>query len=75
MLLQLLDQQRLVHVVARQPVRLGDQDAIQPGTRGGVAQTIEAGPPQLGAAVAVVAEDMIRRQAPALSLGMGAPGG
>ncbi len=32
----------------------------------------EDGPPQAGAAVAVVAEDMIRSQAPALSLGMSA---
>src|SRR5215212_11118163 len=33
---------------------------------------VEAGPPQAGAAVAVVAEDAVRCQAPALPLGMGA---
>jgi hypothetical protein len=43
--LQLLDQEDLVHVVARQPVRLGDQDAVEPDARGDVAQTVKAGPP------------------------------
>ena len=70
--LQLLDQEHLVHVVARQPVRLGDQDAVEPGARGGVAQTVEAGPPQAGAAVTVVAKDALGRQDPTLTLGMGA---
>ncbi len=71
-LLQLLDQERLVHVVARQPVRLGDQDAVEPGARGGVAQAVQARAPQAGAAVAVVAEDTVRRQVPALRSGVGA---
>ncbi|MBV9776235.1 MAG: hypothetical protein JO143_04215, partial [Acetobacteraceae bacterium] len=72
MSLQLFDQQHLVHVVARQPVRRGDQDAVQPGARGGVAQVIEAGTPQAGAAVAVVAKDVLLRQLPAASRSMGA---
>jgi plasmid stability protein len=70
-LLQLLDQEHLVHVVAGQPVRRGDQDTVQPGARGGVAQTVEPGPLESGAAVAVVAEDALGRQRPALLLGMG----
>jgi len=70
-LLQLLDQKRLMHEVARQPVRLGDQDAVQPGTRSHVAQAVEARPLQAGAAVAVVAEHAICRHAPPLALGMG----
>jgi hypothetical protein len=70
-LLQLLDQEHLVHVVARQPVRRGDQDAVQPGTRRGVAQAVQARAPEARAAVAVVAEDVLRRQGPALRRGMG----
>ncbi len=70
--LQLLDQQHLVHVVACQPVRRGDQDAIQPGTRGDVAQAVQAGTPQAGAAVAVVTKNVLRREVPAACRGMGA---
>jgi hypothetical protein len=40
MSLQLFDQQHLMHVVARQPVRRGDQDAVQPGTGGDVSQAV-----------------------------------
>jgi hypothetical protein len=71
-LLQLLDQERLVHVVARQPVRLGDQDAVQPRARGRLAQAVEARPVQAGAAAAVVAEHVAGGHAPAPSLGVGA---
>lgn len=70
--LQLLDQEHLVRVVARQPVRRGDQDAVQPGARGGVAQVIEARTPETGAAATSVAKDVLLRQAPAERRGMGA---
>ena len=68
--LQFLDQEHLVHVVARQPVRRGDQDAVQPGARGGVAQAVQARTPETGAAVASVAKDLVLRQGPALRCGM-----
>ncbi len=70
--LQLLDQECLVHVVARQPIRLGDQDAVEPDTRGSIAQAVEAGPPEAGTAETVVAEDALGRQDPTLTFGMGA---
>src|SRR3954466_10409930 len=70
--LQFLDQEHLVHVVARQPVRRGDQDAVQPGARGGVAQAVQARTPETGAAVASVAKDLFLRQVPALRRGMSA---
>jgi hypothetical protein len=71
-LLQLLDQKHLMHVVARQPIWGRDQDPIQPGTRSGVTQAIEAGSSEASATIAVVAEDAIHGHAPALPLGMGA---
>ena len=47
-LLQFLNQKRLVHIVARQPIRFGDQDAVQLGTGGDVSQAIQARPSQAG---------------------------
>ena len=70
--LQLFDQQYLVHVVARQPVRRGDQDTVQAGTSGGISQAVQARTPKTGAAVAVVAEDVLLREIPAASSGMDA---
>lgn len=70
--LQFLDQEHLVHVVARQPIRRGDQDAVQPSACGGVAQMVKAGTPQTGATVTVVAKDVLLRQLPAACRGMGA---
>src|SRR4051812_12920956 len=72
MSLQLFDQQHLMHVVARQAVRRGDQDAVQPGARGGIAQPVQARTPEAGAAVAIVAKDVLLHQVPAGSHGMGA---
>jgi hypothetical protein len=72
MSLQFLDQQHLMHVVARQAVWRGDQDAVQPGARGGVAQSVQARTPEAGAAVAVVAKDVLLHQVPTVSRGMGA---
>src|SRR5689334_19611907 len=70
--LQFLDQQHLMHVVARQAVWRGDHDAIQPAARGGIAQSVQAGTPEAGAAVAVVAKDVLLHQLPAASQSMGA---
>ncbi len=70
-LLQLLDQEHLMDVVAGQAVRRGDQDAIQPGARRGVAQAVQAGAAQRGPAATVVAEDALGRQGPAPRRGVG----
>ena len=59
MSLQLLQQQDLMNVVARQPVRRGDHHQIEAAGGGAVAQAIETWPPQRGAAVAVIPEDMV----------------
>jgi hypothetical protein len=71
-LLQLLDQQHLMHVVARQPIRRGDQDPVQTRARRGIAQAVQARTPEARTTVAVVAEDVLRRQGPALRRGMSA---
>ena len=71
MLLQLLDQEHLMNVVASQAVRRGDQDAIQPGTRRCVAQAVQAGAAQHSPAATVVAEDPLGRQGPAPHRGVG----
>ena len=68
-LLQLLDQQDLMHVVARQPIRRGDQDPVQTRARRSIAQAVQARTPEARTTVAVVAEDVLRRQDPALRRG------
>jgi hypothetical protein len=57
--LELLDEERLVDEVAGEPVRRGDEDPVQLGTGRSVPQPVEAGSPERGAAVAVVAEDVV----------------
>src|SRR3954451_1826698 len=69
-LLQLLDEQDLMDIVARQPIRRGDQDPVQTRTRRSIAQAVQARTPEARAAVAIVAEDVLRRQNPALRRGM-----
>ncbi len=66
----LLDQQHLVHVVARQPVGRGDQHPVEDAQGGAVAQPLQAGTPQAGAAAAVIAEDVLLRHRPALPEGV-----
>ena len=65
---QFLQQEHLVDVFAREPVRRGDQDHVQ--LRGGraVAQGVEARSGERRAAVAVIAEDPLRCHRPALFL-------
>ena len=66
----LLQQRHLMHVVSRQPVRRRDQHPVEDAQRHAVAQPLQAGPLQIGAAVAVIAEDVLVRHRPALRLGM-----
>lgn len=70
--LQLLYEQNLVDVVARQAVRRRDHDALEASGRGRIPQLIQAGAAQRGAAVAVIPKDMLQRQVPASSLDIGA---
>jgi len=72
MALQLLYEQNLVDVVARQTVRCRDHDALEAGGRDRIPQPVQAGAAQRGAAVAVIPKDMLQRQVPALSLNIGA---
>lgn len=65
----LLQQQHLMHVVPRQPVRCRDQHPVEDAQRHAVAQPLQAGPLEIGAAVAVIAEDVLVRHWPALRLG------
>jgi hypothetical protein len=69
-LLQLLNQQHLMDIVARQPIRRGDEDAVQTHARCSIAQAVQAWTPEARTTMAVVTEDMLRRQNPALRLGM-----
>ena len=62
--LQLLHQQHLVDVVAGQPLGVGNQDAVELGQRGEVAELVEAGSPERRAGVTVVAEDVLVGQLP-----------
>ena len=56
--LQLLEQEDLVDVVAGQPVGVGQEDRVEGGHGRRVAEAVEAGPLERGAAVAVVTEDV-----------------
>ena len=58
-LLQFLDQQDLVDVVAGQAIRVGDVQPVEGRQRGPVAEPVESRAAQAGAAVAVVAEDVV----------------
>jgi hypothetical protein len=64
--LQLLQHHHLVHEVAGQPVRRGDQHHVKGRPRRLVAQRVQAGAVQLGAAVAVVAEDVLGGDRPSV---------
>src|SRR5215212_4681716 len=66
MSLQLLQQQDLMNVVARQTVRRGDDHQIEAAVGGAVPQAIETWPAQRSAAVAVIPKDMVERYVPAL---------
>src|SRR4051794_40105996 len=66
MSLQLLQQQDLMDVVARQTVWRGDDHQIETAVGGAVPQAIEPWPPQRSAAVAVITKDMLKRYVQAL---------
>jgi hypothetical protein len=51
-----------VDVIPRQPIGIGDEDAIELGKGGEIAKPIEAGSSQRSSGVTVVAEDVIFRK-------------
>src|SRR5262249_44915429 len=57
--LQFLQDDHLVHVVACQTVGSRNQDHIEGGPRGLVAQGVEAWPLELGSGVTVISENML----------------
>jgi hypothetical protein len=61
-----LQQHHLVHVVAGEPIRGGDQHSVDLAALDRVAQAIETRAGQRGAAIAIVAEHLGRIQGPAL---------
>ena len=62
---QLVDQQHLMDVVAGQPVRRGHQDNVQLGQRRVIAEPVQPRPADTGAAIAVIAVDVLVLQVPA----------
>jgi hypothetical protein len=63
---QLVDEEDLVDVVAGQPVGCGDQHQVKLGQRRLVPQPVQARSAQAGAAVAVIAVDVLLLQCPAV---------
>jgi hypothetical protein len=59
-----------MHIIAGEPVGGGDQDAIQFAQRHPIPQTLEAGPLETGAAVTLIAEDVLGRHCPTLLEGV-----
>ena len=68
--LQLLEQEGLVDVVAGQPVGVGQEDRVEGGHGRRLAEAVQAGAFERGAAVAVVTEDVRLGQLPAPGLGV-----
>jgi hypothetical protein len=67
---QFLEQQHLMDILSRQPVRRGDQHPVEGTERRAVTQPLQAGPLEAGTAVAIIAEDVLGRHRPALRLGV-----
>src|SRR6266498_4908565 len=58
-------------IFAGQPIRVGEQDPIEFREGDSIAQAIQAGASQLRATVAIIAEDILGCQRPALGLDIG----
>src|SRR5918911_2064142 len=67
----LFPQEHLMHVVARQPIRGRNQDAIQLAERRPVPQPLQPGLLEARPAVSIIAEDVLSPNRPALPEGMG----
>ncbi len=63
--LQFLQQHHLVDIVARYPVRSGDDQQVDLTLAGGIAEPIPSRPRQAGATVPVVPKDMFLAEVPA----------
>src|SRR5262249_59917902 len=66
--LPFFDQYHLMHVVARQPVWAGEQHTIQDSAFHAVAESVQTRTIQIGPAVTVIPENVVRRQRLALQL-------
>jgi hypothetical protein len=62
---QLIDQQHLVEIIARQPVRRSHQHQVQISQRRMVPQPVQPRPTMARAAIANIAVDMLLLQLPA----------
>src|SRR5262245_42966426 len=51
-------------IITRQPIRIGDEDAVELSQRGEVAKPVEARPSQRCTGIAVVAEDAVFGERP-----------
>jgi len=67
-LLELLDEQPLMSIVARQPIRREHNDGIEFAASGAVAQSIQRGAIESRATDSFIEEFMFRQQTPALLL-------
>src|SRR5215813_1119801 len=68
--LPFFDQYHLIDVVARQPVWIGEQHTIQDAAFHAIAESVQTRTIQIGSAVAVIPENVVRRQRLALQLQM-----
>jgi hypothetical protein len=62
--LEFLHEQDLMDRVTREPIRIGDEDAIELGQGGEIPELVEAGTPRPGPGIAAVSEDVIFRELP-----------
>jgi hypothetical protein len=67
-LLQLLDQEHMMDIVTRQSIGICDEHLVERSQGRPVAEAVKAGPFERGAAVAVIAKDVLLGELPALSL-------
>jgi hypothetical protein len=65
---EFVDQQHLMDIVARQPIGCGDEHALKGGKSGAVAQAIQTGTIELGAAIPIITIDVLVGEMPVLLL-------
>ena len=66
---QFVDQQHLMDIVARQAIGCSDQEQLEGGKGGTIAQAVQTGPVEFGPTIPIIAIDMFVGLMPVLLLG------
>jgi hypothetical protein len=72
MLFELFEQQHLMHIIARQPVRIGQHQPVNASLPSGIAHTVQPGTIEPSAAIAVISKDQLLARIETLLMQIGA---